>query len=64
MATTVQPANDGPIGMAAGHISGSRQAFGRAVVAFATLGFGLVVLLQILNATNVVPRGWENWRPT
>lgn len=64
MATTVQPANDGPIGMAAGHISGSRQAFGRALVAFATLGFGLVVLLQILNATNVVPLGWENWRPT
>lgn len=42
----------------------ARSRAGRALIWLASLGLGLVILLQALNAQGVVALGFGNWRPT
>jgi multiple sugar transport system permease protein len=42
---------------------GSRKTAGRALVALASLGFALVVLVQILHTIGVIATGFSDWRP-
>ena len=42
----------------------TQDGLGRIVISAASALFGLVVLLQILNATGVLDLGLTNWRPT
>ncbi len=43
--------------------AGRRRA-GIALIWLATIGLGLVIVLQALNSAGVLPLGFENWRPT
>jgi multiple sugar transport system permease protein len=45
------------------HIPASRKNAGRALIAFASLGFAAIVLAQALDATGAISIGLENWRP-
>ena len=55
---------DRPIEAITDPIPPARKKFGRVVFAGASALFGIVVLLQILNASGVVQLGLTNWRPT
>jgi multiple sugar transport system permease protein len=46
-----------------GLISESRSQAGKALIAAATLGLGVIVLIQFLYAAGVTSFGFENWRP-
>src|SRR5256884_748536 len=41
----------------------SRKKAGRALVVLASLGFSLVLLIQILHATGAITAGFADWRP-
>src|SRR5260370_21054503 len=41
----------------------SRKNAGRALVVLASLGFSLVLLIQILHATGAITAGFADWRP-
>ncbi|MGY4625411.1 multiple sugar transport system permease protein [Bradyrhizobium sp. USDA 4486] len=43
--------------------AGSRKAAGRALVLLASLGFLLVVLIQVLHASGTMTAGFSDWRP-
>lgn len=45
------------------HIPPHRKKFGRALIAFASLGLVVVLLLQILDKRDTLTIGFENWRP-
>jgi len=42
---------------------GSRKAAGRALVLLASLGFLLVLLIQVLHTTATITAGFSDWRP-
>ena len=41
----------------------SRKAAGRALVVLVSLGFALLLLIQILHATGAITAGFADWRP-
>jgi multiple sugar transport system permease protein len=45
-------------------VSPRRKAIGRGLILFGSIAFGLVVILQILDAAKIVDLGFDNWRPT
>src|SRR5215475_11521200 len=42
---------------------GSRKAAGRALVLLASLGFLLVLIIQVLRTTGTMTAGFSDWRP-
>ncbi|WP_271597303.1 carbohydrate ABC transporter permease [Bradyrhizobium sp. CCBAU 45384] len=48
---------------AAKRTPGGRKAAGRALVLLASLGFVLVVLIQVLHTTGTIGAGFSDWRP-
>jgi multiple sugar transport system permease protein len=56
-------ADDRQYKVASPHIPASRKSAGRALILFASLAFGAVVLVQSLDAAGILAIGFETWRP-
>lgn len=44
-------------------VSTSRKRIGSAILVLASIGFGVIALIQLLNEGEVIEIGFENWRP-
>src|SRR5262249_20574429 len=44
-------------------VSTSRKRIGLALLVLASIGFGVIALIQLLNEGEVIEIGFENWRP-
>ena len=63
MHTSTPLAGDGQIEVVSPHITDARQNLGRAIIVLASLGLAVVLLIQVLYATDTIAAGFENWRP-
>ena len=63
MHTSTPLAGDGQIEVVSPHISDARQNLGRAIIALASLGLAVVLVIQVLYAADMIAAGFENWRP-
>jgi len=63
MHTSTPLAGDGQIEVVSPRIPDARQNLGRAIIGLASLGLAVVLLIQVLYATEAVAIGFENWRP-
>jgi len=63
MHTSTPLATDQQIGAVSQRGADARQNLGRGLIALASLGLAVVLLIQILYATDAIPMGFENWRP-
>jgi multiple sugar transport system permease protein len=63
MQTSTSLAGDGQIEVVSPHIPDARQNLGRGLIVLASLGLAVVLLIQVLYATDAIPTGFENWRP-
>ena len=63
MHTSTPLAGDQQIEAISRHIPDNRRILGRALIALASLGLAVVLLIQILYAAEAIPTGFENWRP-
>lgn len=63
MESSAPPADQPRFWTASGHISAGRRKTGRRVIFFASLGFALVFLIQVLHKTDTIALGFETWRP-
>jgi multiple sugar transport system permease protein len=63
MHTSAPLAGDQQIEAVSRHIPDNRRTLGRALIAVASLGLAVVLLIQILYAAEAIPTGFENWRP-
>ena len=63
MHTSSPLAADPQIEVVSHEVSDSRKALGRSLIGLASFGLAAVLVVQILNATDAVALGIENWRP-
>jgi multiple sugar transport system permease protein len=63
MHTSTPLAGDGQIEVVSPHITDARQNLGRAIIALASLGLAVVLVIQVLYAADMIAAGFENWRP-
>jgi multiple sugar transport system permease protein len=63
MHTSTPLAGDGQIEVVSPHIPDARQNLGRAIIALASLGLAVVLVIQVLYAADMIAAGFENWRP-
>jgi multiple sugar transport system permease protein len=56
-------AGDQQIQVVSHHILDGRQNIGRGLIVLASLGLAVVLLVQVLYATETIPTGFDNWRP-
>jgi multiple sugar transport system permease protein len=63
MANSSQLAGDHPIEVASFAATASRRNAGRGLIALASFGLGLVLVLQFLHASGAIVLGFDNWRP-
>src|SRR5882724_4705349 len=57
------PADDRHHKLASQRVLFSRTTAGRALVVLVSLGFALLLLIQILHATGAIAAGFADWRP-
>jgi multiple sugar transport system permease protein len=61
MQNSLPVVDDRRLKLASQHLK--RQSAGRALVVIASLGFALLLLIQILHATGTIAAGFSDWRP-
>src|SRR5215470_10127220 len=63
MQTSSPSVGDPQIEVVSSAVTDRRKAVGRALIILASLGLGIVLIVQILSAAEVIFVGFENWRP-
>jgi multiple sugar transport system permease protein len=63
MQTSTPLAGDPQIEVVSSQVTESRKALGRGLIILASLGLAMVLIVQILYATEAISVGFENWRP-
>ncbi len=63
MQTSTPLAGDPQIEVVSRYIPDSRRNLGRGLISLASFALAVIVLIQVLYAAEVIPTGFENWRP-